>query len=84
MPEHLDALRLRLSNERERVATARSAKEIELRKVWIRQIENEIAQEENRLHINAPDADMSDDQLLAELVGETPRTPLLPTGRREA
>jgi hypothetical protein len=60
--DHLGALELRLSNERMRLAQAKTAKERELRKVWIAQIEKEIAKEREFIHI-----DMSDDELLVEL-----------------
>jgi hypothetical protein len=66
MSEHLDALRLRLSNERCRLADAKSAEETALRKVWIDQVEKEIAQEESFLR-NEPTSNMTDDELLAEL-----------------
>lgn len=42
---HLDALNLRLSNERVRLANAKSEGERELRKVWIAQLEKEVAGE---------------------------------------
>ena len=56
---HLDALNLRLSNERIRLAAATSEGERELRKVWIAQLEKEVAGEIEFLG--------SDDDLLAEL-----------------
>ena len=68
MTKHLDALRLRLSNERGRLAAAKTANEIELRKVWIAGIEKEIVQEEAFLRQHEPTAGMTDDELLAELV----------------
>jgi hypothetical protein len=42
---HLDALQLRLSNERMRLDDAKTEGERKLRSVWIRQIEKEIAGE---------------------------------------
>lgn len=42
---HLDALELRLSNERNRLHKATNKAEIELRKVWVAQIEKEIEEE---------------------------------------
>lgn len=72
MPDtsHLDALQLRLSHERGYLAAAKSERERELRTVWIRQIESEIASELAFLGQVAPDAvDMTDDELLAELLG---------------
>lgn len=59
---HLDALQLRLSNERCRLAAATSPKEIAQRKVWVAQIEKEIAGE-----IEFLGQEMSDAELLAEL-----------------
>jgi|JI6StandDraft_1071083.scaffolds.fasta_scaffold212289_2 hypothetical protein len=67
MIKHLDALLLRLSNERARLAATKSPNEIELRKVWIAGIEKEIAQEEAFLHNKEPATYMTDDELLAEL-----------------
>lgn len=60
---HLEALQLRLSNERCRYAADRS----HLRKVWIAQIEKEIANEVAFLAKAEPE--MTDDELLAELEG---------------
>lgn len=62
---HLVALRTRLSHERNRFAVDGA----EIRKVWIAQIEREIANEEKFLGIE-PSAEllqMTDDELLAEL-----------------
>jgi len=67
---HLIALQTRLSHEREYLAAAKSANEIALRKVWIVQIEKEIAGEEKHLGIEPVSAEiqeMSDDDLLREL-----------------
>ncbi|MGO8241298.1 hypothetical protein ACC806_34740 [Rhizobium ruizarguesonis] len=65
---HLVALLTRLSHERQYLAVAKHPDEIALRKVWIAQIEKEIAAEEKHLGIEAiaPD-DMSDEELLREL-----------------
>lgn len=66
---HLNALELRLSKERNYLAMAKSEGERELRRVWISQIENEIAAEIAFLNKKAaPEVDMSDDELLAELL----------------
>lgn len=62
---HLNALELRLSNERGYLASAKTESERELRRVWIAQIEKEIAGE--RAFVAKQD-DMSDDELLAELI----------------
>ena len=60
---HIDALQLRLSNERMALANAKSEGEKELRKVWVAQIEKEIAGEKKFI----AGADLSDDELMAEL-----------------
>jgi predicted kinase len=66
---HLDALETRLSHEREYLRAAKTDQERDLRKVWISQLQKEIADE--RKHIGLTDEDplpeMSDDELLAEL-----------------
>ena len=67
MNTHLDALELRLSNERIRLSEAKTKKEIKLRQVWIAQIEKEIQSEKDFIGID--DFNMSDDELLAELLG---------------
>lgn len=65
MNEHLSALMVRLSNERVRLSNAKNKKEIELRKVWIAQIEKEIKFEQKLSKIE--EVEMTDDELLAEL-----------------
>lgn len=67
---HLDALELRLSNERQRLAKTRSKSERALREVWCIGIEVEIRNE--RKFLGLPDnlaeiEALSDDDLLAEL-----------------
>lgn len=69
---HLNALKVRLSNERVYLSRAKKAGEKALRKVWIAQIEKEIAQELEFLNITEKQIDaeidnMSDDDLLAAL-----------------
>ena len=65
---HLQALITRLGNEKKYLAAAKSKGEIDLRKVWISQIEKEIAAEEKFLDMPAGDEFTgSDDELLAEL-----------------
>ena len=64
---HLEALRLRLSNERARLAAATSPGEIELRRVWEAQIEKEIEQERAYVMPEARNIEMSDDELLEQL-----------------
>jgi len=58
---HLDALNLRLSNERSRLAAATSENEIALRQVWIAQLEKEISAEATFA------TEISDEDLLAQL-----------------
>ena len=67
---HLNALRLGLSHERERLRCAKSLKEKELRQVWVAQREREIAAELKFLGIteNEADSQMNDDELLAALM----------------
>lgn len=66
---HLNALQVRLSNERGYLAAAKSEKERQMRKVWIAQVEKEIAAEIQFLGAAAPAAteEISDDDLLAAL-----------------
>lgn len=63
--EHLDALELRLSNERIRWSEAKTAKEKAHRQVWIEQIEKEIKSEKEFLGLI--EEDISDEDLLAAL-----------------
>ena len=59
--DHLNALELRLSHERARPVT-------EIRKVWIAQIEKEIAGEKKFLGLqNVSANEMTDDELMAAL-----------------
>lgn len=62
MTSHLAALNLRLSNERVRLASAKTQAERDLRAVWIAQITKEIAAEHAFV-----EPEMSDDELLREL-----------------
>jgi len=64
---HLNALNLRLSHERNYLALAKTDGERALRKVWIAQIENEIAAELKFLGKSEATVEMTDDELLAEL-----------------
>jgi hypothetical protein len=64
--DHLSALQLRLSNERIRLSQATNKGEIELRTVWVKQLEKEIQGEVKFL---AQHNTMSDDELLKELLG---------------
>lgn len=63
---HLSALELRLSNERVRLAAAKTAQECQLRKVWITHIEKEIDHEIEFIGKVAED-EMTDDELIAAL-----------------
>jgi hypothetical protein len=64
MTSHLNALNLRLSNERIRFEADKS----EIRAVWIKQIEKEIRDEEAFLAKSGTiEIDMTDDELLAAL-----------------
>lgn len=60
---HLSILQLRLSNERMRLSQATNKGEIDLRTVWIKQMEKEIAGELEFEFDNG----MSDDELMKEL-----------------
>jgi hypothetical protein len=62
--DHLSALQLRLSNERIRLSQTTNKAEIELRTVWVKQLEKEVDGEYKFLN---KDNAMSDDELLKEL-----------------
>lgn len=66
MHSHLDALELNLSNERIRFRSA-IGKEKELRAVWVKQLEKEIAGEKEFLGLTDMD-EISEDELLAALL----------------
>jgi len=66
---HLVALQTRLSHERARLANAKTAKERELRAVWVAQAEKELAGELRFLGMSdAAPVDIDDDDLLAALL----------------
>lgn len=74
---HYAALMTRLSNEKGYLARAIKQSEIELRSVWIKQIEKEIEQEAEFLkskgidvYHSIEDNNLSEDDLLNELFGE--------------
>lgn len=74
---HYVALITRLSNEKGYLTLATNQTEIELRSVWIKQIEKEIAQEVEFLkskgidvYHSEVDNELSDDDILNELFGE--------------
>jgi hypothetical protein len=65
---HLDALHLRLSTERVKLANAKPT-DVTMHKVIIRQVEREISGERAFLGLSAHVDQISDDALLAELLG---------------
>jgi hypothetical protein len=65
---HLIALITRLGNERSYLAAAKTQAERDLRKVWISQIEREIAHEEKFIGVASAETEMNDDDILAELM----------------
>jgi hypothetical protein len=83
MSSHLNALQVRLSNERARLARATTDQERAMRSVWVAQCEKEIARETAREWSDSPagesaaryfdavdnDNTMTDDELLAALEG---------------
>lgn len=70
---HLNALYTRLSNEKSRLAEAKTDQERRLRTVWVQQIQREIYSEyqflgiQNEVNPDEVEMDLSDDDLLAEL-----------------
>ena len=65
---HLTALMTGLSNERSRLAAAKSENERQLRRFWVAQYEKQIADERVFLGMALDEAvEMSDEELLAEL-----------------
>lgn len=60
---HINELQTKLSNERMRLAGSKSASEVTLRKIWIEQLEKEIAGEKAFV----AELEKSDDELLEEL-----------------
>lgn len=74
---HYAALMIRLSNEKGYLALTTKQSEIEMRTVWIKQIEKEIAQEAEFLkskgidvYQTTSDNTLSDEDILNELFGE--------------
>ena len=68
---HLTALHTGLMNAKARLAAAKNEGEIALRKVWVSQLEKEIASECKFLgmaNISIVDEELSVDELLAELL----------------
>lgn len=66
MFDHLNALELRLSNERVRLENSKTAREREMRTVWVTGIEKEIASERKFLGLTEVDA-MNLDEILTAL-----------------
>ena len=67
--DHLSILQVRLSNERIRLSEAKTESERQSRRVWIAQMEKEIAGEQSFLAAGEP---MSDAELLAQLLDDKP------------
>lgn len=70
--QHLVALQNNLSNEKERLANAKTQKEIDLRKVFVSQLEKEIAAEikfleSKGVNLYTNTDDLSDDDIMKEL-----------------
>lgn len=65
---HLDALQLRLSNERIRLANAKNAKEIAIRTIWVERCEKEVADEFRYLGMDSGPGPINEDDLLADLL----------------
>lgn len=67
MTTHLDILQLRLSNERIRLANAKTDGERELRDAWVKQLEKEVEGEKDFLTENDAPQHIEDEALLASL-----------------
>ena len=67
MYNHLNALQLRLSHERNALSKATEESEKALRSVWVQQVEKEIQGEYRFLNIVPFECSLSDDDLLKEL-----------------
>lgn len=65
---HLVAITERLSRERARLAEAKTPYETKMRSVWVAQAENELAREFEFLGMESILPEMSNDDLLAELM----------------
>jgi hypothetical protein len=63
---HLNALELNLSNERVRLSQSKTQQEVDLRRVFVQQLEKEILGERKFLGLVDP-VHVSDDELLEEL-----------------
>lgn len=68
--DHLDILELRLSNERVRLANAKTDKEREMRAAWVAQAAREVQREKEFCGMVSEVAEgLDDDDLLDELLG---------------
>ncbi len=67
MFDHMETLEIRLANERERLRLATKESEIEIRTVWVSQLEDEIRAERDFLGIEDDLPEMTDEELLAAL-----------------
>lgn len=65
---HLNALMVSLSNERARLESSKTEGEKKLRAVWVSQLEKEVEQERKFLGLSDDPKDISDDDLLNELM----------------
>ena len=63
MNAHINALLINLSNERARLSMAKTQAEIDLRTVWVRQLEREVKDEETFIE----QVEITDDELLSLL-----------------
>lgn len=70
---HMEAIELRLSHERSRLAAAKTAQERQVRQVWAEGIERELKHEKEFLGIADSQTGMSDQDLLQELLGDQNR-----------
>ncbi len=66
--EHLHVLELRLSNERLRLAKAKTISEINYRTVLVDQMTKELSHEKEFIGLEQLNNTLSDDDLLAELI----------------
>jgi hypothetical protein len=66
--EHLHVLELRLSNERLRLAKAKTISEINYRTVLVDQMNRELSHEKEFIGLEQLNNTLSDDELLMELI----------------
>lgn len=65
--DHLNALEIRLSHEREYLSVAKTKLEKDMRQVWINGITKEINEEKKFLGIEDKEINMTDEELLKAL-----------------